>query len=277
MKFCFASAAKYIVALCFTGTTITTCSTAHADSNISEAKLKRLINISATYFDLPPFGEPAWGNRSIEPRFLFSFLPSIEELDLSKDMPPVHAIPSLNLNHRLTYGERWALRGSSVMAAVIPGSEKLIGVKSTPRQWLFNLGTTLEWRFNDFDAYAQLQAQYVNTIVSGVEHPLPSTILTTSKVTFATIGARSSRLPFWGSFSIGAKQTHIEISTQNRTILHYTDSLGDSPFPFIAEVAMGWWQKDWNLHVGIGEVFIPERLYMPRIFVGYLYEFENFK
>jgi len=277
VKYCFANATMYICALALIGSAVTTCSTANADSNISEAKLKRLINISATYFDLPPFGDAALVNSSIEPRFLFSFLPSIEELNLSKDMPPVHGIPSFVFNHRLTYGERWTLRGSSSIGAVIPGSEKLIGVKSTPRQWLVNLGTTFEWRFENFDAYAQVQAQYVNTRVSGVEHPLPSTILTQSKVTFGTIGARSSLLPFWGSFSLGAKQTHINISTQNQVILHATDNLDDSPFPVIAEAAMGWWHKDWNLHAGIGEVFIPERLYMPRIFVGYLYEFENNK
>lgn len=252
-------------------------SSANAESDISETKLKRLINISATYFDLPPFGDAAWGSTSIEPRFLFSFLPTIKELDLSKDSPPVHGIPSLVLTHRLASGDRWLLRGSSTIGAVIPGSEKLIGIKSKPRQWLVNLGTTFEWSFSDFEAYTQIQAQYVSTRVTGVENPLPSTIATQSHVSFATIGARSARLPFWGSFSLGSKKTHINIATQGQTILDFNDTLSDSPFPFIAEAAMGWWQKDWNLHAGIGEVFIPERLYMPRIFVGYLYEFESYK
>jgi hypothetical protein len=241
----------------------------------SEAKLRRFINISATYFDLPPFGDPAWGNNTIESRFLFSFLPKIKELEMAKDMPPVHAIPTIVLNHKLTGNESWSLRSSSSFGAIIPGSEKLIGVKSTPRQWLMNLGLTSEWSLTNVDLYASAQAQYVRTRVSGIEKPFPSNIETESEVGFASLGARSKEIPFWGAFSIGRKKTFIKIYTQGQTLLDTNDTLQDAPFPAILEGAMGWYQKDWGIHAGIGEVFIPERLYMPRIFVGILHEFER--
>jgi hypothetical protein len=241
----------------------------------SEAKIRRFINISATYFDLPPFGDPAWGNSTIESRFLFSFLPKVEELEMSKDMPPIHAIPTIIVNQRITGNEAWNLRISSSFGAIIPGSEKLIGVKSSPRQWLMNLGLASEWSLANVDLYASAQAQYVRTRITGIEKPFPSNIETQSEVGFASLGARSRKIPFWGSFSIGKKKTFIDISAQNQTLLDTTDTLQDAPFPAILEGAMGWYQKDWGVHAGIGEVFIPERLYMPRIFVGILHEFER--
>lgn len=242
---------------------------AHAQEN--GLLLDRIVNISAAYLDVTPVGDPLASRQGFSGDLVtvLSFLPPLPSNDAVRDIPPLHGIPIL----RGGWGGRpagWLGLGIRVWGGtLIPGMHRIVKFDGTPRQWLAGGSVALFGEgLGAFVPYAGFGFQYVESGVDGIRNPVPSDVETTSRLPHAEFGLEMTRWHLWVGAVVARKDTFIRVvSADGEVLVNARDRLGDARFPTVLQLSLGYRGME-GVVVGLSEVWVPSRLYMPRLIFG---------
>lgn len=243
-----------------------------SSSNDGE-KIARVVEISGAFFDLPPLSSPII--KLPAPQFdlsvVLSFLPKINSALTNDKAPGFHGIPMIGISSQIVDLEEnnlWPLGGTistrNWFGTLIPGMAHLVDLDGSPSQWL--LGTLLGWgrEGTTMGQSLQLGIQHAKTKVSGIQHPIPSSLAVNSTLIFLSGDVAITALNSWVGATIAHKTTSVLIETSRGPLFSLTDELKGVRIPFVLEAHAGVTVPSWNTRIALSEVWVPERLIMPR-------------
>jgi len=254
---------------------------AQEDQNLSET-LERIIKISGAFLDNTPFHQPLLGGQILGTSFLFSFLPSLENKDLKNSTPNFHAIPVFYYETSYSLFSSTSFYTRTTLGLSIPGSEKIVGIKEKPSQWLLGAMGSFHYEANPFLFWVTTGFQFSKSTIKGVEstlegipEPMESIVDSQTSLFSVALGVLWNHSLFsfikpYTSLAIHSKhtQTSIEIQGETKFTPSQEDDLQDTPFPFSTSFEIGGYLFEDKMFIAFQELFIFERLYMPRIMIG---------
>jgi len=246
-----------------------------------EQQAERLQNISATLLDGVPFAEPIAKTRGIEASAAVSFLPKTNPTigGKSEKVPssPVHMVPTFKFDHRPSSIFSGNV-GYEVWAGYLPsGGEKLVNINAKLTQYL--AGSALD---------------YVLALDQGMAIHLPLGVQVSSASVKGAITAKDSNDSFtaatslfyfapgivlpleamlgpgesaWFNLLLGSKTTSSDFKIPaDGTEFKLKDNRAVAQIAAGVSLARGF-------EIGAGLLYVPERLMMPRLRVGYHFAF----
>ena len=246
-----------------------------------DEQAERLQNISATLLDGIPFAEPIIKPRGVEGHAAISFLPKTNPTvgGKSEDVPssPVHMVPTFQFGHRPA-GILSGNLGYKLWAGYLPaGGEKLVNINAKLSQYL--VGSSLSYTFpmgQSLSIHVPVGAQVSSATVRGAITAKDSNdSFDTSTMAFYLAPGLSLPLESllgkggvaWSSLLLGSKTTSSEFQIPaDDTDFNLKDNR------MMVQLASGV-QLESGIQVGAGLLYVPERLMMPRLRLGYHYAF----
>lgn len=252
-------------------------SVAFAQTGVTwEQQAERLQNVSATLLDAMPMGEPVNFPLSVQVKAIVSFLPKTNPKvgAKSEKVPsaPVHTVPTLQVGVQPFKGLE-KIVGAQVWAGYLPsGGESLFGIKAKLSQWLLGgalvTGGSLA---NGIEFYLPIGFQVGQANLKGAITEPHSTDVFTSKTTLLYLapGVKLPALSAWANVMVARKSTHSQFSIpSDDTNLTLDDTLADASVPAAIQVSVGWMHAS-GVQIGLSEVWVPNRLNMPRLLLAY--------
>lgn len=254
---------------------------AFADGVTWEEQAERLQNVSASLLDGVPVSLVMPGGLYVSAGGAFSFLPEVNPRVGGKKekvpSSPVHGIPTLQVSYGL---DLTAVRvGARVWGGYLPaGAEGVFGIEAELNQW--SAGAALAAGFAiplpPFvgGPAVELGWQKSSAAVRGAitaKHA-KDTFDTETQIVYASLGLHPRTIGLHAAVMLGIKETKstFEIPADS-TKLALTDDLSDTGFPYLTQVQVGWRMPP-GIMVGLAELWVPERLAMPRLFAQLDYE-----
>ncbi len=236
-----------------------------------EQQAQRLQDINASFLDAAPIVQPQSMGKGLKFHLPISLLPKVNTTIGSKSekvpTSPIHTIPILSL----FYGQGgWSV---DIWGGFLPtGAEKIMGLSSSVTEFLGGLKGSYSFVLsNDIQTELSLGAQYSQADVEGgiTEIDAKDSFKTQSTLFYSGFSFIYSHV-CWASLSLGIKKTKSTLDIpSDQAHLVTTDTLSDSTIPLYTTIMAGLTYNSWK--VGIGEHYVPLRLWMPKAFITYEY------
>lgn len=246
-----------------------------------EEQAERLQNVSATLLDGVPISLVMPSGLFVSGGGAFSFLPEVNpQVGAKKEQvpsSPVHGIPTLQVSYGL---DLTAVRvGSRVWAGYLPaGAEGLFGVDAELSQW--SVGGSIAAGFAMLlpplvgGPALELGWQKSSAAVSGAitAKNAQDEFDAETQIFYVSLGLHPRTIGLHAAVMFGSKETKSTFKIPaDSTRLALTDELSDASFPYLTQVQVGWKMPP-GIIVGLAELWVPERLTMPRLFAQLDYE-----
>lgn len=254
---------------------------AHAEGVTWEQQAERLQNVSAALLDGVPFSFVMPGGFYVSAGGAFSLLPEVNPRvgGKTEQVPssPVHGIPTLQLSYGLDLTA--ARVGTRLWAGYLPpGAEGLFGVEAELNQWSVGGAVSAGFAFPlpPLIGAPAIELGWQRSVASVrgaiTEKHAHDKFDTETQIFFLSLGLHPSTIGLHAAVLFGMKETQstFEIPSDS-TKLALTDTLSDTAFPLLSQVQLGWRMPP-GITVGLAELWVPERLAMPRVFVQLDYE-----
>lgn len=254
---------------------------AYASEGVTwEEQAERLQNVSATLIDGAPISWIPAEGWTLSAGAGLSLLPETNPTvgAKSEKVPasPAHAIPQVGVGYGLGFGV--ADLGARAWFGYLPsGVEQLVGIDAQMSQSAFGIaagarfglsilpfvgapGVEMGWQSASAEVQGAITAEDAN-----------DTFLVDSQLLFFGVGVYPESFGLHLAVVLGTKSTEssFEIPSDN-TKLELDDDLSDAPLPLWLQFQAGW-KFPFGLSVGLAEIWVPDRVLMPRIFGQYEY------
>jgi len=236
-----------------------------------EQQAQRLQDINASFLDAAPIVQPQSVGKGLKFHLPLSILPKVNNTIGSKNekvpTSPIHTIPIFSL----FYGQgSWS---TEIWGGFLPtGAEKIMGLSSSVTEFLGGLKGSYSFVLSpDIKTELSLGLQYAQSDVEGgiTEIKAKDSFKVRSTLFYTGFSFIYSNM-YWASLSLGTKNTHSILDIpSDQAHLVTRDTLSDSNIPLYTTLMVGLTYNSWK--VGIGEHYVPLRLWMPKAFVTYEY------
>ena len=252
----------------------------HALAITWEVQAERLVRVNAAVLDSAPVIAPLPESHAVGGFVHMSLLPKVNAtVGVKKEKapsPPVHSVPSIQ--GTVVLGEPAGLKyGLGVYAGFLPaGAEKVFGLDAKFTQW--QVGLYPEVTFNagsSLTAFVALGFHLTKANIKGhITDPKSNdTFDSTSQIYHFSAGISHKHTNIWTGFLVGMKKTKAKffIDLDGATI-ETVDTLQDATMPVVLQASLGWKHKS-GFGTALSEIFVPSRLFMPRLSLTYDYVF----
>lgn len=241
-------------------------------------QVERLQLVSGALLDAPPALEPSFQKRVVGARAVVSFLPEVNPKVGTKTekvpSPPVHSIPSV-FYYQDFLDSGGATLGARAWVGYLPAfAAKLAGVDGADVSQL-GFGAALHSDLMKFSALGgmslstALAYQFANGKLSGqvASKAGGDTFDVKTQLAMASLGAKFNSIQaFAGAQIIYRKSASAFYIAQEENNVELEDAgLG---YQLVASKLF-----PYGIQVGLTELIVPERLYMPRLLLSYQYAF----
>lgn len=246
-----------------------------------EQQAERLQVVSASLLDAVPVTVLPPKSLHLGVSSVLSLLPEVNPRvgGKSEKVPssPVHTVPMIQLGYGL--GLSALAQGTArVWGGYLPsGLEGVFGVKAELSQWAVGaaLGVKMGLGLPPFvgDLGAEMGMQLTSASLSGAitEPEANDEFETDSRILFLALGLHPEHMGLHAAFLVASKQTTSRfVVSSSRTELEVTDKLSDASPPLVMQAQIGA-KLPFGLTLGFAELWVPERLLMPRLFGQFEY------
>ena len=245
-----------------------------------EVQAERLVRVNAAVLDSEPVVAPLPDASAVSGFVHMSLLPKVDATVGAKKEKapsvPVHTVPSIMGTYVLGSPKKLSY-GLGVYAGYLPtGAEKLFGLDAKFTQW--QLGIVPEVQMNVtpmLTAFAAIGFHMTSASIKGhITDPKSNdTFDSSSQIYLFTAGLKHVPTNAWAGFLVGMKKTTAKffIDLDGATI-STNDKLQDATMPVVVQVSAGWKHKS-GFGTALSEIFVPSRLFMPRLSLTYEYLF----
>lgn len=247
-----------------------------------EQQAERLQNVSAALLDAMPVSLLPSQGLSVGAWGALSFLPDVNPRvgGKSEKVPssPVHAVPEF----QIAYGQGLGLltlTGRLWAGYLPPGVEGLLGIDAKLSQWTVGgaVGTTLPVPTPPFigrpGIEIGLQASG-SKLTGAITEPKADDKFTASgRLFYLSAGLHPKAMGLHAVALIATRKVDSTFTvSSSQTELSLVDELRDADIPFAVQAQLGW-KLPLGVTLGVAELWVPERLAMPRVFASYEYVF----
>lgn len=240
-----------------------------------EEQAERLQLVSATLLDAVPFTNPVTSSFSLQIQLPLSVLPKVDPTvgGKSEKVPasPVHTVPTLKISAFVGRSNLFDLGVQLWGGYLLPGAEKIVGIKAALLELAAGGAIVPSKNIGNVSIYIAFGGQLSQSELKGGITASDAHDEFTAKTTllFVSPGFYSPATRTWGGLTIGQKTTEsrFEIPADD-TVFELTDTLSDSKFPYFIQANFGYNHPS-GVQVAIGELWVPNRLLIPRLLVGY--------
>ncbi len=252
---------------------------AHAQGVTWEQQAERLQLVSATLLDGLPIAEPVNSQFSVGFKAIVSFLPSVNpQVGAKKEKvpsSPVHSVPTLQGDWNF-YSSAPMRASTRIWVGYLPaGTEKILGIKAALSESIVGFMAETQYDLNAMAAlYSQMGYQYSNVTIKGAITAPDSndSFLASNSFIYFAPGLKIPAYSLWANVLLGKRSGNSTFSIpSDNTSLTLADTGADASFPFATQIAAGW-VHPLGIQVGIGELWVPNRLAMPRMLFAYEYK-----
>ena len=248
------------------------------DSVTWEQQAERLQNVSASLLDNVPASVVPRGGFNVGLGTVVSFLPDLNSRvgGKSEKVPasPIHAVPQLQLSYGLDL-ELTRVTTRAWVGYLPSGAEGLFGVDAKMTQWSAGVAVAsgVALGLPPFIGGAAVELGYqisVADVKGAITEPdANDTFDSTSQIMFASIGLHPDSMGLHAAFLVAGKSTRSKfVVSSTRTALELTDRLEDSSVPVLLQAQLGF-RFPFDVTLGLAELWVPDRLLMPRLFAQY--------
>jgi hypothetical protein len=240
-----------------------------AESVTWEEQAERLQFVSGALLDHIPMGEMPMGLSNIMVKSNISKLPQTNPTvgAKSEKVPssPIHAVPTLQADFARDGGV--FISGVRLWGGMLPpGSEKMVGLSAKLTEKSFGAAMLARLKFGFFEPGFEIGAQRSIAKVSGAitAEDANDSFHVDTLIGYGALGARIPALNVWGNLMAIARNSRSEFAIPaDGTYFQLNDNQG--PVGFQASVGADLFM---GVNVGIGQLYLPERLTMTRVLAG---------
>jgi hypothetical protein len=234
-----------------------------------EEQAERLQFVSGALLDHLPMAEGLPGGSQIFFKSNISLLPKTNPTvgSKSESVPssPIHAIPTVQFDIVRDVGA--ISSGVRIWGGYLPsGSEKLVGLKASLTEKSYGAGFLLRYKAGFLEPYLEGGAQQSISTVRGAitASDADDTFHVDVLIGYGAIGTRVPSLKMWGNVMTIARNSRSQFSIpSDGTNFELVD--GQAPVGFQLSTGM---ELFWGLNVGVGQLYLPNRLTMTRVLSG---------
>lgn len=244
-----------------------------------EQQAERLQLVSASLLDGLPIAEPVNSRISVGIKSIVSFLPTVNpQVGAKKEKvpsSPVHAVPTLQGDWNF-YANGPLKISSRIWAGYLPaGAEKLLGIKAALSESIVGFMGEGQYDLNPMAVfYSQMGYQYSSVKIKGAitATDAADSFSATNSFVYWAPGIRIPTFNAWANLLFGRRSGSSAFSIPaDNTTLTLTDTGADASFPLTTQIAAGW-RHPVGIQVGIAQLWVPNRLAMPRLLLAYEYK-----
>lgn len=244
-----------------------------------EQQAERLQLVSATLLDGLPIAEPVHAQISVGLKAIVSLLPTLNpQVGAKKEKvpsSPVHSVPTLQGDWNF-YAKPPLRVSTRIWAGYLPaGTEKLMGIKASLSESIMGFMAEGQYDLNSMaTVYTQMGYQYSSVAIKGAitATDAEDSFLATNSFLYLAPGLKIPMYNVWANVLFGKRRGRSTFSIpSSNTNLTLTDTGADASFPFATQIAAGWMHPI-GVQVGIAELWVPNRLAMPRMLFAYEYK-----
>lgn len=240
-----------------------------------EMQAERLQKISATLLDGVPFTSPVTNNFSLELQLPISILPKIDSTVGAKTekvpSSPVHTIPTLKLNTFVGRSNLFDLGVQMWAGYLVPGAERFVGIDAKLSQFSIGGAVVPSKNIGPFHIYVSIGGQLAKAELKGAitGSDTKDEFSTDTTLLFISPGFYEPSSRLWGNITLGKKSTSstFEIPS-DKTVFQLEDDLSDTNLGWFVQGSVGINFQN-GIQVAIAELWVPSRLLMPRLLLGY--------
>lgn len=240
-----------------------------------EQQAERLQNVSAAMLDDLPFAEMLSGPVSVMVKANISLLPKTNPKvgSKSESVPssPFHTVPTVQGEVSRDLFAGW-VTGARLWLGYLPaGSEKLVGLKAGIHQSVYGLSWINRYKLGSVEPGFELGLQKSSATVKGAITASESEdeFKADTQVSYIALGLRVPTWRAWSSLLIAKRKAESEFYIPaDQTRLKLVDTMDDATPAVAAQLAVGVDLQN-GFQLGMAQVFIPKRLTMTRVLIGW--------
>ena len=237
-----------------------------------EQQAERLQQVNAALLDNVPIAEPLRGNRYLDVRANVMLLPKVNATigGKSESVPsaPAHMVPTAVFNHVPLDGA--IDLGYRLYAGYLPaGTEKIFKLDAKLSQYTLGGALLLRKKMSDVSFGLSLGYHLTSAQLSGaITSPGASDkYACTTSILNVGLQSKFEKLNLWYSFLYGARSSSSRLNiAEDATQFDVKDN---SP---VYQAAIGY-DFGSGLQFGVGEEYIPNRLFAARLIGAYAFNF----
>lgn len=240
-----------------------------------EQQAERLQNVSAAMLDDVPFAEILSGSSHVLFKSSLSILPktnpTIGAKSESVPSSPIHMVPTVQADFIHQPQQSWST-GLRAWAGYLPsGTEKLVGLNASMSQWKLGASWINRFTLGELEPGFELGLQKTAAKLSGAitASDANDEFKVSTQLVYGAIALRIPKWQTWTSLIFLRRTAESEFYIPaDSTRLSLTDTMDDGGSPISEQIAAGYeFANGWQ--VGLGQLYVPDRLTMTRLLAGW--------
>lgn len=240
-----------------------------------EQQAERLQNVSAAMLDDLPFAEMPSGLINMIVKANVSLLPKTNSTvgGKSESVPssPVHTVPTVQGEISEEVVTHWYSGGRLWLGYLPSGSEKLVGLNAAIKQSVYGVAWINRYQSGFVEPGFELGFQKGSAMIKGAITASDSDdeFKADTQITYGAFGLRVPEWRAWTTLMFAQRKAESEFFIpSDQTRLQLVDTLDDASPRLAEQLAVGM-DLDHGVQVGVAQVFVPKRLTMTRLLMGW--------